>query len=53
MKDVLFTGANDVYVVEMESGKDLLIPAIKECIRKVDLEKQEMTVHLLDGLLDL
>ncbi|MEY8337352.1 ribosome maturation factor RimM [Lachnospiraceae bacterium 62-35] len=53
LKDVLFTGANDVYVVEMESRKELLIPAIKECILKVDLEEQEIIVHLLDGLLDL
>lgn len=53
MKDVLFTGANDVYVVETRDGKEVLIPAIKQCILNVDLENQTMTVHLLDGLLDL
>ena len=53
MTDVLQTGANDVYCVKMESGKELLLPAIKDCILKVDLEKQEMLVHVLDGLLDL
>ena len=53
VKDVLFTGANDVYVVERENGKDLLLPAIRQCILDVDLEEQVMTVHLLDGLLDL
>ena len=53
VKDVLFTGANDVYVVERESGKDILLPAIRQCILDVDLEEQVMTVHLLDGLLDL
>ena len=31
MKDVMFTGANDVYVVERENGKELLLPAIKDC----------------------
>ena len=38
MKDVLETGANDVYVVELESGKELLVPAIGECILDVNLE---------------
>lgn len=53
MKDVMFTGANDVYVVERQGGKELLLPAIKDCILAVDLEKGIMTVHVLDGLLDL
>lgn len=53
MKDVLQTGANDVYIVEMNSGKEILLPAIKDCILNVDLEKGEMLVHVLDGLLDL
>ena len=53
MQDVLQTGANDVYVVKMTSGKEVLLPAIKDCILNVDLEKGEMLVHVLDGLLDL
>ena len=53
MKDVLQTGANDVYVIEHKSGKEYLFPAIKDCILNVDLEKKEMTVHVMDGLLDL
>ncbi len=53
MTDVIQTGANDVYCVQTERGKELLLPAIKDCILKVDLEKQEMLVHVLDGLLDL
>lgn len=52
LKDVLETGANDVYVVSNEAGKEVLIPAIKECILAVDIEQGEMQVHLLDGLLD-
>ena len=51
-KDVIETGANDVYVVEMEEKKDLLIPAIKQCILKVDVEAGQMDVHLLEGLLE-
>ena len=53
LKDVMETGANDVYVVEMTDGKELLLPAIKQCILNVDLEQQTMTVHVLDGLMDL
>lgn len=53
IRDVIDTAANDVYAVKREGAKDLLIPAIRQCIRNVDLEKNVMTVHLLDGLLDL
>lgn len=53
LKDVLQTGANDVYIVEQSSGKEVLIPAIKPCILTIDLEAGEMKVHLLEGLLDL
>lgn len=56
IKEVLFTGANEVYVVEtpvtVNQGRDLLLPAIEEVVRAVDLEAQRMVVHLLPGLLD-
>ncbi|MDO4301044.1 MAG: ribosome maturation factor RimM [Clostridia bacterium] len=48
--DVIFTGANDVYAVKNEEGKEILIPAIKDCIIKVDIENNTMTVKLLEGL---
>ena len=51
-KDVIETGANDVYVITLEDGKELLIPAIKECILDVDVENRKMTVHVMDGLRD-
>lgn len=51
LDDVLQTGANDVYVVRLAgTNRELLIPAIPQCIRKVDLEAGRMTVHLLPGL---
>lgn len=53
LTDVLETGANDVYQVTDENGKEILLPAIKDCILSVDLEKGEMKVHILEGLLDL
>ena len=51
LKDVMETGANDVYVVSTDEGKEVLLPAIKECILKVDLEQNQMTIHLMKGLL--
>ena len=51
VKDVLQTGANDVYVVETEEGKEILLPAIPSCILSVDVEEGRMTVHILEGLL--
>lgn len=53
IKDVIHTGANDVYVVKTETGKDLYLPAIKECILDIDIENRTMRVHLMEGLLDL
>ena len=53
VKDVIETGANDVYEVEMADGRSLLLPAIKQCILNVDVEKGMMQVHVLEGLLDL
>lgn len=52
LKDVIETGANDVYVIEMTDGRELLLPAIKQCILKVDVEQGIMQVHILEGLLD-
>lgn len=53
LTDVLQTGANDVYVVKMDNGREVLLPSIKQCVLNVDLEAGKITVHLLDGLLDL
>lgn len=53
VKDVIETGANDVYEVEMTDGKSLLLPAIKQCILNVDVENGTMQVYVLEGLLDL
>ena len=51
LKDVMETGANDVYVVELPDHQEVLLPAIRECILDVDLEENVMTVHLMKGLL--
>lgn len=52
LTEVMETGANDVYVVETENGEELLLPAIRDCILDVDLDKEVMTVHVLPGLFE-
>lgn len=49
LTDVIATGANDVYVVT-GGEREILIPAIRQCILKVDLGAGQMRVHLLEGL---
>lgn len=53
LKDVLQTGANDVYIIDGKDGKEYLFPAIPQCILDVNLEDGVVTVHIMDGLLDL
>lgn len=53
LKDVLQTGANDVYIIDGKDGKEYLFPAIPQCILDVNLEESVITVHIMDGLLDL
>lgn len=52
LKDVLETGANDVYVIAMEDGRELLLPAIKQCVLEVNVEEGFLRIHILEGLLD-
>ena len=51
LRDVMETGANDVYIVDSVKHGEVLLPAIKECILDVDIEANTMTVHLMKGLL--
>lgn len=53
LKDILETGANDVYIIESEQYGEVLIPAIKDVILNVDLEQGRMQVKLLPGLIEL
>jgi 16S rRNA processing protein RimM len=51
VKEILATGANDVYIVRPEIGKEILIPAVDEFILAVNLERGELRVRLAPGLL--
>jgi len=56
VKDVLQTGANDVYIVKCNDrydNKELMLPNISDCIKEVDVPGKKMKVHIMKGLLDL
>ena len=50
--EVIETGANDVYAIDLDDGRQLLLPAIKQCVLSVDTTEKKMKMHVLDGLLD-
>ncbi|MBE5865563.1 MAG: 16S rRNA processing protein RimM [Lachnospiraceae bacterium] len=52
LREVLETGANDVYIIDLHDGRELLLPAIKDCVLDVDVEGGQIKIHILDGLLD-
>ncbi|WP_413380073.1 ribosome maturation factor RimM [Alkalihalobacillus sp. 1P02AB] len=53
IKEIIETGANDVWVVQrLEGGKDVLIPYIEQVVQKIDVDEKKITVHLLEGLID-
>ena len=50
LKDVMETGANDVYIIDSLEHGEVLIPAIRECILDIDMDEERMTIHLMEGL---
>lgn len=48
--DIFSTGANDVYVVKDELGKQRLLPGIDEVIKHIDIESGKIIVNLIEGL---
>lgn len=56
IKDIIFTAANDVYVIEnikSEDKKNILIPAIKQCILDINIKEHKMIIHMMEGLTEL
>ncbi|QMV40199.1 ribosome maturation factor RimM [Cohnella cholangitidis] len=51
VKDILSPGANDVWVVKMAKGKELLLPVIDDVVLDVDVAGRKIKVHLMEGLL--
>ena len=49
--DVFPTGSNDVYTVKNSEGKEILLPAIEDVIKDVDIKNKKIIIHLLEGLI--
>lgn len=52
VKDILETGANNVFVIGTEDGREVLFPSIPECIRSIDVQKKEIVAYIMPGLMD-
>ena len=52
LREVMETGANDVYVIDLKDGRELLLPAIRQCVLEVDVAAGYIRIHILEGLLD-
>jgi len=44
--------SNDIWIIKDEMKREILIPAIKDVIRQVDVSKKEITIHVIEGLLE-
>jgi 16S rRNA processing protein RimM len=53
IKEIILTGANDVYLVDTESGKDILLPVIDEVVLDINHDEGFVLVHIIPGLLDI
>lgn len=51
LRDVMETGANDVYILDTKEHGEVLVPAIRECILDVDIREKRMRIHLMEGLI--
>ena len=49
--DVFPTGSNDVYTVKNSEGKEILLPAIEDVIKDVDIKNKKIIIHLMEGLI--
>ena len=51
LEDIFNAGSSDIYVVKSEDGKQILLPAISEVIKEINIEENKIIVHLLEGLI--
>lgn len=50
LSDVINTGANDIYIVKKEDAKELLLPAIKQVVKNIDIKNKKIVVKIMEGL---
>lgn len=52
LEDIITTGSNDIYVV-YQGKKEIMLPAVHEVVKEINLAEKKMVVHIIEGLLDL
>ena len=50
--DILTPGANDVWVIKGENGKEILIPYIEDVVKKIDITNKKVNIEVMEGLID-
>lgn len=51
VENVISTGSNDVYIVKNKNKEELYIPATREVVKNINLEKKRITINMVDGLI--
>ncbi|MFR1256729.1 MAG: ribosome maturation factor RimM, partial [Eubacterium sp.] len=52
VKDVIETGANNVFAIGLPDGREVLFPVIDDCIKEVNTEECRVVAHIMKGLMD-
>jgi 16S rRNA processing protein RimM len=52
LQEVVQLTSNDIWIIKDELKREILIPAIKDVIRQVDVSKKKITIHVIEGLLE-
>ena len=52
ISEILTPGANDVWVIKSQNGKEILIPYIEDVVKKIDIENKKIDIEVMEGLID-
>ena len=52
VSEILTPGANDVWVIKSQNGKEILIPYIEDVVKKIDVENKKIDIEVMEGLID-
>lgn len=52
ISEILTPGANDVWVIKSNLGKEILIPYIEDVVKKIDVENKRIDIEVMEGLID-
>ena len=52
ISEILTPGANDVWVIKSQNGKEIMIPYIEDVVKKIDVENKKIDIEVMEGLID-